>query len=83
MKRLQKSPAIRFPLTRILGVMFLAGLVATANAQTTYIKADNTNFLNTAASYTANIPNSSAVTTTNIFLNKTNPSVFYRLIHQP
>ena len=54
MKRLQKSPTIRFSLTRILGVLFFAGLAATASAQTTYVKADNTNFLNTAASYTAN-----------------------------
>ena len=51
---MQKNPAIRFSLTLILGVLFLAGLAATASAQTTYIKADNTNFLNSAASYTAN-----------------------------
>ena len=51
---MQKSLTIRFPLTLILGVLFLAGFVATASAQTPYIKADNASFLNTAASYTAN-----------------------------
>lgn len=51
---MQINPTTRFLPTFILGGLFLAGLVATASAQTILVKADNTNFLNTAASYTAN-----------------------------
>ena len=51
---MKKNLTARFPLALIVGVLFLAGLVAAARAQTVFVKADNTNFLNTAASYTAN-----------------------------
>ena len=50
---MQKSSPVPPSLPRaVLWLLAFAGIVVSASAQTTFIKADNTNALNTAASYT-------------------------------